>query len=126
MILVWDNGGSHSDHQIHFIDIGDEDADEVVKLLKLSDQGRPDSALIATAPEMTWRADAGLSKLPTWVEETDPAWDLDDRADEIRALSNRMLDLAAEAWALRSGTHDLLAERLRRKAARTAPGGASS
>lgn len=69
MIAIWDNGGSHEDHEIFFIDVGNApplDVEAAFALAPPIEGDRPH--LVALVPYAKWLAPRPPVNLETFIE----------------------------------------------------------
>lgn len=94
-ILILDNGGSYSDHEIVFVDCQDWDPDEVVRVYKTDGSWRR-AKEIGRAAAVEWRDPEAFTTVEGLLRNVD--------ADEIgclvlQTLSDRMTTLLrSHAW----------------------------
>lgn len=98
MIVIWDNGGCYSNHEIGFFDIGDLSIEEVDAALKLTT--RDDGKIIGSAEAIEWREPSATGSFtsqfwnaPEFVEREGH---LTLSAAVLRALLPRFVERVAE------------------------------
>jgi hypothetical protein len=72
VILIWHNGGEHSDQRIYFIDIGATPPADVEAALNKADRHKCGQRVIAVAV-VEWRDPKAMMSLPAFVAEANVA-----------------------------------------------------
>jgi hypothetical protein len=130
MILVWDNGGSYSDHKVSFVDCGDWDAavaERVLSAYRESSmyEGRP----VAVIEDASWRDPKAVMALEDylepWLFSSRAGWlSEENHGALLRATPREMLEFLIERWRTQHvGAEDMFAEILAEHAGANEPEG---
>jgi hypothetical protein len=79
MILIWDNGGSYSDHTIHFVECGELSPDDVVSFARLG--YCREARELGRAEQIEWRVAHALEEPSALTGPVYVIWDETDDTD---------------------------------------------
>jgi len=110
VILILDNGGAYSDHQIHFIDCDGMDPDEVLRLFILTRCRYQKPFEIGRAESIEWRDSKAFAKPEDSIDDLE-----DDDEIDFAELSDRALSILAAKTYETDARDRIAAEQLRRE-----------
>lgn len=114
MILIWDNGGSYSDHAVYFIDCGAWEPAVVELVLVACNPSRMDEGkVIAVIADAAWRdpkaVDTLADRVDPWRLMDETFWHDDAaRLAALRSIPKQVLAYLVGAWRKTYPTSDLI------------------